>query len=122
VESRFTGSNLHFRKLGSCADVEQQGFELTSYDLNIAADVVHATPDMLMSQLLKPTGSLALVGLSGASPCLFPLASLPGGGTAGLMMKRICSRKVALHAIGERVPRCRNIAEGSFFHKTICTW
>jgi ubiquinone/menaquinone biosynthesis C-methylase UbiE len=75
--------HLNFRKLDICADVEHQGFELASYDLVIAADVIHATPDMLTSltqirRLLKPTGALALVELSGVTPSMFPFATLPG--------------------------------------------
>jgi NADPH:quinone reductase-like Zn-dependent oxidoreductase/ubiquinone/menaquinone biosynthesis C-methylase UbiE len=77
------GSHLNFRKLDICADVELQGFELGSYDLVIAADVIHATPDMPTSltqirRLLKPTGALALVELSGVTPSMFPFATLPG--------------------------------------------
>ena len=78
-----TGGKLNFLKLDICADVEQQGFLPGSYDLVIAADVIHATPDVGLSlrnirKLLKPTGSLALVELSSCTPYMFPFATLPG--------------------------------------------
>lgn len=83
VKFHSAGRRLNFRKLDICADVEQQGFDLASYDLIIAADVIHATPNMRTSlaqirRLLKPTGSLALVELSSTTPSMFPFATLPG--------------------------------------------
>jgi NADPH:quinone reductase-like Zn-dependent oxidoreductase/SAM-dependent methyltransferase len=80
---RATGGKLNFLKLDICADVEQQGFLPGSYDLVVAADVIHATPDVALSlrnirKLLKPTGSLALVELSSCTPYMFPFATLPG--------------------------------------------
>jgi NADPH:quinone reductase-like Zn-dependent oxidoreductase/malonyl CoA-acyl carrier protein transacylase/SAM-dependent methyltransferase len=80
---RATGGKLNFLKLDICADVEQQGFQTGYYDLIIAADVIHATPDLSFSlsnihKLLKPTGRLALVEISSLSPSLFLFATLPG--------------------------------------------
>jgi SAM-dependent methyltransferase len=80
---RTTGGKLNFLKLDICADIEQQGFLPGSHDLVIAADVIHATPDLALSlcnirKLLKPTGSLALVELSSCTPSMFPFATLPG--------------------------------------------
>jgi NADPH:quinone reductase-like Zn-dependent oxidoreductase/malonyl CoA-acyl carrier protein transacylase len=80
---RTTGGKLNFLKLDICADIEQQGFLPGSYDLVIAADVIHATPDLALSlrnirKLLKPTGSLALVELSSCTPYMFLFATLPG--------------------------------------------
>jgi NADPH:quinone reductase-like Zn-dependent oxidoreductase/SAM-dependent methyltransferase len=77
------GGKFNFLKLDICADIEQQGFFPGSYDLVIAADVIHATPDLALSlrnirKLLKPTGSLALVELSSCTPSMFPFATLPG--------------------------------------------
>ena len=80
---RFAEGGISFKRLDICADFEQQGFEKHYYDLVIATDVIHATPEITRSlsnirKLLKPSGSLALVELSAFTPSMFPFATLPG--------------------------------------------
>jgi len=64
---------LQFRTLNLEYDVAEQGFEKYSYDLVIAANVVHATQSLSKSlstihQLLKPGGVLGLVEITKATP------------------------------------------------------
>ncbi|CAG8957353.1 hypothetical protein HYFRA_00010779 [Hymenoscyphus fraxineus] len=59
-------SSMGFRVLDIERDICEQGFEGGSYDLLIAANILHATRDLGMTvsnvrKLLKPTGTLVLV-------------------------------------------------------------
>jgi acyl transferase domain-containing protein/NADPH:quinone reductase-like Zn-dependent oxidoreductase len=59
---------MNFRKLDIESDPIEQGFEAESYDLIIAANVLHATHSMTVTmahvrKLLKPGGSLILIEL-----------------------------------------------------------
>lgn len=63
------GDVVSFRKFDIESDPSQQGFDLGSYDLIIAANVLHATKSMEhtmthVRQLLKPGGSLVLTELT----------------------------------------------------------
>ena len=85
AKSKFAiwGNVLNYKRLDISQDPIQQGLVAGSYDLVVAADVIHATPDIGQSlkhirQLLKPNGILAMVELSRLSPLLFPFATLPG--------------------------------------------
>ncbi|KAI9711036.1 MAG: polyketide synthase [Bogoriella megaspora] len=66
---------LTFQTLDLDKDPAQQGFETQAYDLVIAANVVHATPQLSRSlstirRLLKPGGILGLVELTRTTPFL----------------------------------------------------
>lgn len=68
-------SLLHFEKLDIEQDPETQGYECGSYDLVIAANVLHATSciDVTLKnvrKLLKPTGKLAMIEVTRLSPAL----------------------------------------------------
>lgn len=74
---------LNFKRLDIVEDIEQQGFEPHSYDVVLAGDVVHATPDVQESlcnvrKLLKPDGVFVLVELFGDAAATLPFATLPG--------------------------------------------
>jgi acyl transferase domain-containing protein/NADPH:quinone reductase-like Zn-dependent oxidoreductase/aryl carrier-like protein len=78
-----TAAKMEFNSFDLDKDPEAQGYELGSFDVIIAADVIHATPSVSRSlknirALLKPDGVLALVELSNFAPLLFPFATLPG--------------------------------------------
>ena len=75
---------LAFRKLDITQDPAAQGFEpLEAYDLVIAANVLHATPDLdatlrHVRTLVRPGGKLALVEIAKEiTPFSFPFAMLP---------------------------------------------
>jgi acyl transferase domain-containing protein/NADPH:quinone reductase-like Zn-dependent oxidoreductase/NAD(P)-dependent dehydrogenase (short-subunit alcohol dehydrogenase family)/acyl carrier protein len=75
---------MRFEKLDIETDPAEQGFAAGSFDLILAADVLHATSDLLQTltntrNLLKPGGALALVELT-ATPVWFDLVFglLPG--------------------------------------------
>lgn len=60
-----TGGVIEFKTLDIDRDVEEQGFDLASYDLIIAANCLHATADITktmtrVNSLLKPSGKLFL--------------------------------------------------------------
>ncbi|KAK2037419.1 KR-domain-containing protein, partial [Colletotrichum somersetense] len=60
---------IEFRKLDISLDPRDQGFEPESYDLILASNVLHATPDLVQTlrhcrMLLKPDGYLYLQELS----------------------------------------------------------
>ncbi|KAI1378022.1 hypothetical protein F4677DRAFT_458752 [Hypoxylon crocopeplum] len=62
---RELGSKIHFKKLDIESNPESQGFEAGSYDIIVAAMVLHATSDLTRSlehcrKLLKPGGKLIL--------------------------------------------------------------
>lgn len=76
-------SKMKFAALDLDLDPQAQGFELGSFDVVIAADVVHATPSISRSlknirSLLKPGGALLMLELSRFAPGYFPFAALPG--------------------------------------------
>ncbi|KAK7716251.1 Type I Iterative PKS [Diaporthe eres] len=59
------GGVIEFKTLDIDRDVEEQGFDLASYDLIIAANCLHATSDIIktmtrVNSLLKPSGKVFL--------------------------------------------------------------
>ncbi|KAK8051824.1 polyketide synthase [Apiospora rasikravindrae] len=75
--------HITFQKLDITQDPVEQGFELEDYDVVIAANVLHATPDMRVTmenvrKLLKPRGKLLLLEASAHPPTLLPFFLLPG--------------------------------------------
>lgn len=81
--SRWTG-RVAYKKLDISQDPAAQGFVLASYDLVIAANVVHATADVVatirnVNALLKPGGKLVLLeAVQNNLPLALPFAVLPG--------------------------------------------
>ncbi|KAK8074289.1 Highly reducing polyketide synthase ACRTS2 [Apiospora phragmitis] len=77
-------AHITYKKLDISQDPLSQGFVAEDYDLIIAANVLHATPDIVQtiqntSMLLKSGGKLVLLELTKTSlPLAFPFASLPG--------------------------------------------
>lgn len=75
---------ISYRKLDIGQDPVAQGFEPESYDLVVAANVLHATPDISVTlrnvwSLLKDDGKLALLELTqSVIPPTLPFALLPG--------------------------------------------
>lgn len=75
---------MTYKKLDITQDPGAQGLELQSYDLIIASNVLHATPDISVTlrnvqSLLKDGGKLALLELTQQpSPYTMPFAMLPG--------------------------------------------
>ncbi|KAL3458715.1 hypothetical protein BJX64DRAFT_301730 [Aspergillus heterothallicus] len=76
---------LVYQKLDIGRDPEQQGIEVGTYDLVVAVNVLHATPDIEETMrnvctLLKPgTGKLGIVeAADNDSPLVLPFALLPG--------------------------------------------
>ncbi|KAF7195137.1 Highly reducing polyketide synthase PKS2 [Pseudocercospora fuligena] len=64
---------LQFAKLNVCEDPTSQGFQAASYDLIVAANILHATPNIGITlkniySLLKPGGKLLLQELTCPSP------------------------------------------------------
>ena len=75
--------HITFQKLDITQDPAEQGFELEDFDVIIAANVLHATPDMRVTmanvrKLLKPRGKLLLLEASAHPPTLLPFFLLPG--------------------------------------------
>ncbi|KAK8068274.1 Compactin diketide synthase [Apiospora saccharicola] len=74
---------ITFRKLDITQDPAAQGFDMYDYDLVIAANVLHATPNLDVTlrhvrSLVKPGGKLALVEIvKEITPFSFPFAMLP---------------------------------------------
>ncbi|QKX59923.1 uncharacterized protein TRUGW13939_07065 [Talaromyces rugulosus] len=74
---------MEFRVLDIEASPVDQGFMEGSYDLVIAANVLHATVNMSKTMtnvrsLLKPGGKLLLLEITSPSIASFPFATLPG--------------------------------------------
>lgn len=75
---------IEYRVLDITANPKEQGFQLESYDLVIAANVLHATPNLQGSlknvkSLLCPAGNLFIVELSPTIKCLnYIMGILPG--------------------------------------------
>ncbi|TID07519.1 Compactin diketide synthase mokB [Colletotrichum higginsianum] len=76
--------SMHFKALDISRDPLEQGFEAGSYDLVIAANVLHATPSLRetltnVRRLLHPEGRLYMEELShDALPLNFIMGVLPG--------------------------------------------
>ncbi|KAK8110205.1 Highly reducing polyketide synthase ACRTS2 [Apiospora kogelbergensis] len=75
---------MTYKKLDISQDPVAQGFQLGSYDLIIASNVLHATQDITATlkntrSLLKPNGKLGLVEITRpTAPCAMHFATLPG--------------------------------------------
>lgn len=74
---------ITYQKLDVGQDPFSQGFSAESFDLIVAANVLHATPNMEVTMknvcsLLKPRGTLALLEVVVHSPVAMPFAVLPG--------------------------------------------
>ncbi|KAJ5413478.1 hypothetical protein N7465_005783 [Penicillium sp. CMV-2018d] len=74
---------MEFRTLDIETPPVDQGWEEESYDLVIAANVLHATPSMSKTManvrsLLKPGGKLLLLEITRPSISSFPFTALPG--------------------------------------------
>ncbi|KXH59280.1 KR domain-containing protein [Colletotrichum salicis] len=85
AKDRFSShSNMSFKVLDISKDPTSQGFEPGTYDLVIAANVLHATPSLKetlanIHKLLHPEGSLYMEELSyDALPLNFVMGVLPG--------------------------------------------
>nr|ALQ32775.1 putative polyketide synthase [Fusarium babinda] len=74
---------ITYKKLDISQDPAQQGFSLEDYDLVIASNVLHATPNMTntvdhVRSLLKPNGRLVVLEAGLHAPLVLPFALLPG--------------------------------------------
>ena len=77
------GNLVCYRPLNIELNPADQGFELSRYDLIIAANVLHATEDIRKTLsnvriLLKPGGKLALMEITNPSLTAFPFGTTPG--------------------------------------------
>ena len=77
------GPLVTFQKLDIEKDPLEQNFEPGSFDVIVAAQVLHATARISRTlhhvrKLLKPRGRLVLVEITSAQAQLFPFATLPG--------------------------------------------
>lgn len=75
--------NITFKRLDISQDPIAQGFDLEDYDLVIASNCLHATPNMTntidnVRSLLKPNGKLVLLEACRHAPLVLPFALLPG--------------------------------------------
>jgi acyl transferase domain-containing protein/NADPH:quinone reductase-like Zn-dependent oxidoreductase/SAM-dependent methyltransferase/acyl carrier protein len=75
--------SITYKKLDISQDPAQQGFSLEDYDLVIASNVLHATPNMKntidhVRSLLKPNGRLVVLEAGLHAPLVLPFALLPG--------------------------------------------
>ncbi|KAL9030209.1 MAG: hypothetical protein Q9196_001643 [Gyalolechia fulgens] len=81
--SQWTGQ-LAYSKLDISEDPRSQGFAADSYDVVLASNVLHATPDIITTlqnarTVLKPNGKLVLMeAVLEAPPHLFPFVLLEG--------------------------------------------
>lgn len=76
-------SRIQYEKLDISKDPVEQGFTAKNFDLIVAANVLHATPDMHATMthvrsLLKPRGKLLLLEANRHAPLGLPFALLPG--------------------------------------------
>ncbi|KAH8797946.1 putative polyketide synthase [Xylogone sp. PMI_703] len=76
-------SRITYKRLDISQDPVQQGFNLESYDLVIASNVLHATENMNATlgnvrSLLKPNGKLVVFEGLWHPPFVLPFALLPG--------------------------------------------
>ncbi|KAL9055516.1 MAG: hypothetical protein Q9162_003513 [Coniocarpon cinnabarinum] len=81
AKTRFGGqeNRVGFKILDIEADIETQGFEAASYDLILAASVLHATKDLAVTlgnvrRLLKPGGVLLMVEVTETDKLAIPFA------------------------------------------------
>lgn len=77
------GHLMTYQTLDASTDPVNQGFELGSYDMVIACNVLHATPQINdtmanIRSLLKPGGKIMLIEETASKPRHFPFALLPG--------------------------------------------
>lgn len=83
IKLKSWGSLVTFNKLNIEEDPIRQGYEPESFDLIVAANVLHATPRMVhtmgnVRRLLKPGGKLLLIELTTLRVQFFPFGLLPG--------------------------------------------
>ncbi|GAB1320914.1 Type I Iterative PKS [Madurella fahalii] len=76
-------SRIQYEKLDISKDPVEQGFTAKNFDLIVAANVLHATPNMHATMthvrsLLKPRGKLLLLEANRHAPLGLPFALLPG--------------------------------------------
>ncbi|KAG6006385.1 Type I Iterative PKS [Claviceps maximensis] len=74
---------ITYKKLDISKDPLTQGFEAEAFDIVIAANVLHATPDMVTTmghvrQLLKPNGKVIVLEGSDHPALALPFVLLPG--------------------------------------------
>ncbi|KAL8420676.1 hypothetical protein RB594_003459 [Gaeumannomyces avenae] len=74
---------ITYKKLDVTQDPVAQGFELGEYDVVIAANVLHATEDMVVTmanvrKLLKPRGHVLLLEANRHAAAMLPFVMLPG--------------------------------------------
>ncbi|KAI0197163.1 putative polyketide synthase [Xylaria flabelliformis] len=74
---------ITFQKLDISQDPAEQGFDIESFDVIIAANVLHATKDMTITmshvrKLLTPRGKLFLLEAGSHPPFILPFFLLPG--------------------------------------------
>ncbi|KAF2769157.1 putative polyketide synthase [Teratosphaeria nubilosa] len=81
--SRFRAERITYQKLDISQDPLEQGFVAEHFDLAIAGNVLHATPNIEetlrnVRTLLKPGGKLVMLELVDPAAALLPLTLLPG--------------------------------------------
>lgn len=81
--ARFGQAHLTYQKLDISQDPLEQGFQAASFDLVVASNVLHATPNIVstlqnVQTLLRPEGKLVLLELVHPSAALLPFTLLPG--------------------------------------------
>ena len=74
---------ITYKKLDITQDLGEQGFTPQEFDIVIAANVLHATQDMVVTMtnvrtLLKPRGKLLLLEANRHPPSVLPFSLLPG--------------------------------------------
>ncbi|KAK1144993.1 Type I Iterative Polyketide synthase (PKS) [Aspergillus melleus] len=74
---------MTYQTLDISSDPTRQGYQSHSYDLVVACNVLHATPEINKTvenvrMLLKPGGKLILIEETSFKARLFPFAALPG--------------------------------------------
>ncbi|KAK8076614.1 polyketide synthase [Apiospora phragmitis] len=80
-------NRITYKKLDITQDPVAQGFALEDFDVVIAANVLHATPDMVhtitnVRSLLKPGGKLLLLEGNQHTTMLLPFTLMPGWWTS----------------------------------------
>ncbi|KAJ6151550.1 hypothetical protein N7470_007147 [Penicillium chermesinum] len=74
---------ITYKKLDISQDIHEQGFKDEEFDVVIAANVLHATEDMVVTmtnvrRLLQPKGKLILLEANRHPPLVLPFSLLPG--------------------------------------------
>ncbi|KAF7592120.1 hypothetical protein BBP40_000668 [Aspergillus hancockii] len=77
------GEQMTYKTLDITSDPVTQGYQPHSYDLVVACNVLHATPEIMQTianvrTLLKPGGKFLLIEETTRQPRHFPFAALPG--------------------------------------------